>query len=270
LTSVYFTGNRPTNYDSTVFSGDSATAYYLPDTSGWGSTFAGIRALEWDPPIPFGFLVVNGAISIADYLGSGDALNIPGEISGLPVTGIETNAFQDLSNLTNVTIPGSVASIGLYAFQHCSGLANITIPASVTTIEDYAFFACSNLTAVYFMGNAPAADSTVFFADSHVTVYYLPGTTGWGTTFGGSPTALWRLPQPVILSNGSTFGVLSNQFGFVISWATNGPVVVESCTNLANPVWSPVATNNLSDGMSSFGEAVQTNISSRFYRVIQP
>jgi len=249
-----------------VFSGDSATAYYLPHTSGWGSTFGGIRALEWDPPIPFGYLVVNGAISIADYLGSGDSLNIPAEINGLPVTGIETNAFQNLSNLTSVTIPGSVASIGLYAFQNCSGLANITIPASVTTIEDYAFFACSNLTAVYFMGNAPAADSTVFFADSHVTAYYLPGTTGWGTTFGGSPTALWRLPQPVILGG----GVVSNHFGFSISWATNGPVVVESCTNLADPAWIPVATNNLSEGTSSFGEVVQTNISSRFYRVIQP
>ena len=41
------------------------------------------------------------------------------------------------------------------------------------------------------------------------------------------------------------FGVQTNPFGFIISWATNVPVVVEACTNLANPTWSPVDTNTL-------------------------
>ena len=31
----------------------------------------------------------------------------------------------------------------------------------------------------------------MFDGDTNATVYYLPGTTGWGTTFGGRPTALW-------------------------------------------------------------------------------
>ena len=30
----------------TVFNGDSAKAYYLPGTTGWGSSFAGVAALE--------------------------------------------------------------------------------------------------------------------------------------------------------------------------------------------------------------------------------
>ena len=43
-----------------------------------------------------------------------------------------------------------------------------------------------------FPGQRPqSADSDVFYSDSNVTVYYLPGTTGWGSTFGGRPTALW-------------------------------------------------------------------------------
>jgi hypothetical protein len=43
---------------------------------------------------------------------------------------------------------------------------------------------------VYFKGNAPRLGSAVFNADNHATIYYLPGTTGWGTTFGGRLTAL--------------------------------------------------------------------------------
>jgi hypothetical protein len=50
------------------------------------------------------------------------------------------------------------------------------------------------LKAVYFQGNAPSADSSVFSGDS-ATVYYLAWTTGWGSTFGGLPTMVWRLPS---------------------------------------------------------------------------
>jgi hypothetical protein len=34
----------------------------------------------------------------------------------------------------------------------------------------------------------------VFSGDNNATVYYLPGTTGWGTTFGGRPAVLWDPP----------------------------------------------------------------------------
>jgi hypothetical protein len=56
------------------------------------------------------------------------------------------------------------------------------------------FSSSINLTGVYFLGNAPGIGDGVFAADSHVTAYYLPGTTGWGSTLGGIPTALWTPP----------------------------------------------------------------------------
>jgi hypothetical protein len=36
-----------------------------------------------------------------------------------------------------------------------------------------------------------AYGQTIFFQDMNATVYYLPGTTGWGPTYAGRPTALW-------------------------------------------------------------------------------
>ena len=72
-----------------------------------------------------------------------------------------------------------------------------------------------------------------------MTVYYLPGTTGWDSTFAGRPTALWVLPYPLILNNGSSFGVQTNGFGFIISWATNISVVVEASPDLSNPSGLP-------------------------------
>ena len=54
----------------------------------------------------------------------------------------------------------------------------------------------------------------------------------------------------MILGSSYGLGATTNGFGFTISWATNIPVVIEACTDIANPVWSPVATNTLTTGSS--------------------
>jgi len=99
---------------------------------------------------------------------------------------------------------------------------------------------------------------------------YLPGTSGWGSTFACVPTAFWFLPNPLILNNVLSFGVQSNKFGFTISWATNASVVVEACTDLANPTWSSVGTNALTNGSGYFSDPQWTNYPARFYRLRSP
>src|SRR5665213_2516643 len=167
------------------------------------------------------------------------------------------------------TIPNSVTNIGDYAFDYCSKLTGVTIPNSVTSIGVEAFYYCFGLTAAYFQGNAPPDNGTAF-SYSGATIYYLPGTTGWGATFGSRPTALWALPYPVILSGNTNLGMRNNQFGFTVSWATNVPVVVLAATNLANPVWTPVSTNALTNGAFYFSDPQWTNYPRRFYRLRSP
>jgi hypothetical protein len=81
---------------------------------------------------------------------------------------------------------------------------------------------------------------------------------------------LWTLPYPLILNNNPSFGVQTNGFGFIISWATNLPVVVQACTNLANATWVPVQTNTLTGGSSYFSDPQWTNYRARFYRIRSP
>jgi hypothetical protein len=168
---------------------------------------------------------------------------------------------------TSISIPTSVTSIGNYAFPFCTGLTNVTIPNSVTAIGAYAFQDCTSLIRAYFQGNAPRVGANAFHVTIHAIVYYLLGTTGWSTTFAERPTAPWLLAYPVILTTAPNFGVQTNNFGFVISWATNAPVVVEACTTLSNPSWSAVSTNTLTDDWSNFSDARWTNYPNRFYRV---
>ena len=146
---------------------------------------------------------------------------------------------------------------------------------SVTRIGRGAFANCISLTGVHFEGNAPRVDAQwyfggVFAGSDNATIYHLPGTTGWETTFVNHPEALWVLPYPVILNSGPSFGVQTNAFGFVISWATNASVVVDAATDLANPDWTPVGTNTFTGGVSYFSDPQWTNHPARFYRLRSP
>jgi hypothetical protein len=171
---------------------------------------------------------------------------------------------------SSYTIPASVTSIGVLAFDGSGQLASVTVPAGVTNLGPDAFTLCPNLEAVYFQGNAPAADPSAFDGENHVTAYYLPGTTGWGSSFDGLPTAPWVLPNPTMLNAGPGFGAQTNGFGFTISWATNGSVVVEAATSLTAPVWTPVAVTPLAAGWAYFSDPQWTNYPTRFYRLRAP
>jgi hypothetical protein len=64
------------------------------------------------------------------------------------VTSIGSDAFSNCSQLTSINIPTSVISIGRRAFGGCTGLTSISIPAAVRNIGTEAFIGCSNLTAI--------------------------------------------------------------------------------------------------------------------------
>jgi hypothetical protein len=186
---------------------------------------------------------------------------------GNGVTRIGSYAFNSCHELTSVTIGNSLSSIGDNAFRGCYNLTSVTLPKNLTWIQDLAFGDCTGLKAVYFEGNAPSIGASIFTNDVKTTVYYLPGTTGWGPTFGGRPTALW---QPQAQVGGTSFGVRTNRFGFNINWAVGQTVVVETCENLADPTWSPVSTNTLTGGWSYFSDPQWTNYPARLYRLRSP
>lgn len=284
----------------------------------------------------FTFATNNGTITITGYTGPGGAVNIPDSINGLPVTAIGDSAFKQHLNVTGLTIPssvmsignwalsstsitnlvipnsvtnlgdyamyyvyplfsvvvpGSVQNIGSYAFSVCSHLAKITllegvasigtnafesdyfgsmiIPASVTNIAYEAFAGCYNLSGLYFEGDAPYADPYAFYGNpGPTTAFYLPGANGWGPSLGihpAVPTGIWTPIQSQ--TDDGNFGFQNNQFSFTVSGSINDAVVIEACTNLANPVWSFLKVVTLPGGSAPFRDPQWTNYPARFYRV---
>ncbi len=77
------------------------------------------------------------------------------------VTSIGADAFW-CSQLTSVTIPDGMISIGKGAFEFCRSLTSITIPDSVTSIGEGAFSACSALESVRIGNRVTSIESATF------------------------------------------------------------------------------------------------------------
>jgi hypothetical protein len=65
----------------------------------------------------------------------------------------------------------------------------------------------------------------VFSGDTNANVYYLTGTAGWGSTFGGRPTALWNPAVPYIYTTNSGAITITGYTG------SGGAVAIPSTIN---------------------------------------
>jgi hypothetical protein len=240
---------------------------YIFDTFSYCSSLKAITVDEQNPVYSSrdGVLFDKGITTLINYpQGRTEAFyTIPDS-----VTSIDPNNFHFCINLTNLIIGDNVTNIGAEAIISCPNLTSVTLGKDVTYIGDDVGTGCGHLTTIFVRGDAPTNIGwDVFLGDTNATIYYLPGSVGWSTDSWYPPTALW-IPQ--IDTSGGSFGVQTNQFGFTITGSSNLVIVVEACTNLANPTWSPVSTKTLTGGSSYFTDPQWTNYLTRLYRLRSP
>lgn len=129
----------------------------------------------------YSFGINNGKATITGYAGSGGDVIIPDTIEGYPVAAIGSSVFWFKAEVTSVTIPNSVTSIGLNAFSY-SGITKATIGSGVTTIGLQAFDLCFSLTNITVDGSNPSFASAggVLFNKAMNTLLQYPGGTPGG------------------------------------------------------------------------------------------
>ena len=94
------------------------------------------------------FYTYSGVNYLLGYAGGDTVLKLPTSYNDKDYE-IYDYAFYYCNNLTSVTIPDGVTSIGDHAFYDCSSLTSVTIGNNVISIGINAFEDCSNLTGVY-------------------------------------------------------------------------------------------------------------------------
>ena len=170
-------------------------------------------------------------------------IGVSGNLSfGSVLTGQTSTASMIISNRGNSVL--SITGIGYpqgFSGPYWNGSimagksTNIIVSFSPTLVKNYA----GNITVT---NNSTSGSGVVSIS---------------GTGIGGIPLVLYD----------ANFGVLSNRFGFNFSGASGKVVVVDTCTNLINPIWAPLQTNTLTGSSFYFGDSRWTNFIGRFYRL---
>jgi len=136
---------------------------------------------EYTSENDFCFEKVEDVVAITKYIGSEREVRIPPSIQGFQVIGIGYDAFRYNHDITSITIPDSVTTIGDFAFENCTSLANITIPGSVTSIGCFDFDFCDRLAVINVASDNSAytaVDGVLYNKDKTILHTYPAGKTG--------------------------------------------------------------------------------------------
>ena len=165
---------------------------------------------------------------------------------------------QKLQEMTTITIPNSVTSIGSSAFYGCRNLTSITIPDGVTSIGDSAFSGCSSLTSITIPDSVTSIGDSAF-RDSGLTSITIPDSVtniGDYTFYGCSSLTSVTIPESVTSIGNSAFSGCSNLTSVTI------PESVTSIGNSAFSGCSNLTSVTIPDSVTSIGQSAFKGCSS--------
>ena len=117
----------------------------------------------------FVYNISNNQITITGYNGTSSQISIPSTINGYSVTTIGSRAFEDNTNISNVTIPGSVKVIGAFAFEDCTNLQYVNINSGVQQIKECAFRRCKKITSITLPSTIQNLEQLIFYGCESLT-----------------------------------------------------------------------------------------------------
>lgn len=140
------------------------------------------------------------------------------------ITHIAPWAFEGL-NISSISIPNTVVSIGQGAFSQCILLDSVVIPSSVTSLEPSLFSGCTGLTNIVISSSVTTIGARAFYGCAGLTSVSIPSsvTTIGGMAFCNSGLGSVSIPSSVTSIGESAFNDCSG--------------LTSISVNVANPVY---------------------------------
>ena len=184
--------------------------------------------------------------TITGYAGSSGNVIIPSTLGGYTVTALNTygsnHPFSGNQNITEITMPNSITSIGEKEFYGCSGLIGITLSSSLTTIPAYAFsntfttVPVAAMASVYILSGVTSIGDHAFEGCTGLYNVAIPySTTSIGDyAFANSGVTGETIPDSVTSIGKNAFlnctGLIAVSFGVGVT--SIGDYAFANCTNL--------------------------------------
>lgn len=167
-----------------------------PDQSGFAGIFD--NANEDD----FEYEIVNGNVTITEYIGVDTDVVIPDEIDGYTVKALSEKLFYCDSDITSVVLPDGITEIPKFAFYKCTSLSSVSIPDSVVIIGEHSFEGCTSLSKVVLSDNVNIIDDFAFNNCTGMTKLTLgTGITAIGNYAFATCTELTEIQLPDSLNS---------------------------------------------------------------------
>lgn len=128
-------------------------------------------------------------------------------------------------------VPAGTEVVEWHAFYKCSNLSGVSLPASVHTIGNNAFSSSYTLPSAIFLGDGPAQGASAFSGTgSGFTIYHLEGSAGFTTPVWNGYAADVLLPPSLAWNEG------------LLQWLgqTGIDYTIQSSTNLVSNEWNMV------------------------------
>ena len=187
LTSVYCDATTPPTISTSLFAyGSSSLKIYIPEGSlraykmakNWSDYTDRFVEYDYNSTVTISYTTSDGMPVDANApIVSNSYQNGVGELISIGKDIIPEYLFRNCDNLTSVTIPDSVTTIGDYAFSSCGSLTSVTIGDRVTTIGNSAFAACGNLRSVTIPDSVTTIGNSAFYNCASLTSVYCEATT---------------------------------------------------------------------------------------------
>ena len=151
-------------------------------------------------------------------------------IFGDKVSRIPGRLCYGMDNLTSVTIPNSVTTIGDYAFNGCTNLASITISDNVTSIGSKAFSECYGLTSVSIPNSVKNIGSLAFSGCTGFTSITIPKSV---ISIGDNAFIRCSGLTSIVVESGNTIYDSRNDCNAIVETSTN--TLMQGCNTTVIP-----------------------------------
>ena len=216
-------------------------------------TMLAANVYETEDGIQYTVNTSTNVITITGYTGSVSELTIPSIIDGKNVTTINDGAFKGHSELTAVSLPSGLTTMGIKVFEG-TAISSITVPASVTTAGNWVngpFAGMEQLTTATVEEGMTALTANLFSQASSLTSVTLPDSL---TSIGNYAFRLCTglssidLPETVKTIGSNAFESCTGLTGITL------PDTVTSIGNNAFKSCTGLTEVNLSAGLTSIGD----------------
>ena len=178
------------------------------------------------------------------------------------VTGVEGHSFRDCTELTSVTLPNSVKSIGAECFRYCSSLTTVKLSNSLLSLEEYCFSDCPSLASIDIPNSVVDIERNCFSGCKALTSIALPDsvkTLEWSTFGGCTSLTSVALPDSLKMIASSCFNGCESLPSIVLpdSLETIEWSVFENCKKLKS-ISIPSSVKSIGSGCFQWCEAIDS------------